>query len=43
MEFTTGNDLDLKNRNLNELDPRVFKKNLRTFNVSKNNLSKIGE
>lgn len=43
MEFTTGNELDLKSRNLQELDPRVFKPNLRVLNVSKNNLAKIGE
>lgn len=43
MEFTTGNDLDLRNKNLTILDPRVYKKTLRTLNVSQNSISQIGE
>lgn len=43
MEFTTGNDLDLKGRSITDLDPRVFKQTLRGLNLSKNSISKIGE
>lgn len=35
--------MDLKGRNLQELDKRVFKEELRTLNVSNNKISAIGE